>query len=669
MADVTSTATLQIVTKGQESIDALKSSLDSLKSTGEELRSAQFLDPAALRENVNAQVQATRQMEFAARGFGDETENAQRTLESFGRSDAMKQAQQAFVGAQKNLREVEAAGGDVETAMKGVKDAGEAYNTVVRAERDQRREIGRQLIEQEAQQQAVTKAGVSVPQVPGAPPGVPAAAAPAAAVGWADAAGVAAAALSGLALAAGVAKGAMEVFGQANVVAAEASRKVIETAALAQKAGIDYEQAAAERAAGAGLFGEKGMADIQKRFARNLREGGKQLQADLETIGLRPEEAPPTPVEFARRAAARRAQLQEAITRGDEGAQAAMNEFQSAMTRRAGPAMSRVVNELTDKEISDRAAGAEKISNAFTSDIAPKQLRDQSVAFEKSQAEQTQAHKGFWDQLGEAATPGLTKYNEAVTQGLVEGGPSAAQAAGKFAGWFAGKTGEYLQGKAAQWQAYQDIGSALVEGVKGAVSLVTPTPAAAAELAPAVAAAAPPAEPVPIKPDLSEVKAAVEAEPLKPDVSQLQQAVQESEIKMPDISALQDAMASLQAIDLSGVASQITAAGSELGSTAAAGITEAGSSGGQAFSSAAQSGITEAGSSGGQAFASAAQSGITAAGSAGGAAFAAAINPGAIGSAIGSAAAAAISAAKVNVNVNVAGAAGGGASTGKDSAT
>jgi len=669
MADVQSTATLTVNVRGQESIDALKSQLDSLKSTGEELRSAQFLDPAALRENMNAQIRTTREAEFAARGFGDEAANAQRALESFGRSDAMKQAQQAFVGAQKNLQEVEAAGGDVETAMKGVKDAGEAYNTVVRAERDARREIGRQISEQQAALPTPAEARKGIPGLPTAEELRAGAAPPAAAAempGLKDAAAAAAIAIAGLGVAAGVAKGAMEVFSQANVVAAEASRKVIETAAMAQKAGIEYEQAAAERAAGAGLFGEKGMADIQKRFARNLREGGKQLQADLEAIGLKPEEAPPTPVEFARRAAARRAQLQEAITRGDEGAQAAMNAFDSALLRRAGPAMQKVVGELTEQEISDRAAGAQKISDAFTSDIAPKQLRDQSVAFEKSQAEQTQATKGFWDQVGEAATPGLTKYNEAVTQGLVEGGPSAAQAAGKFAGWFAGKTGEYLQGKAAQWQAYQDVASGIMEGVKGAIGLVTPTPAAAAE---AVAAAPPPPEPIPIKPDLSEVKSAVEQVPLKPDVSELQAAVQESEIKMPDISALQSAMESLQAIDLSSVAAQISAAGSELGTTAAAGITEAGSSGGQAFGSAAEAGINAAGASGGAAFSSAAQAGITAAGSAGGAAFAAAINPGAIGSAIGSAAAAAISAAKVNVNVNVAGAGGGGASTGKDSAT
>jgi len=737
MADVTATATIQVVTKGQESISALKGELESLKSTGQELRDAQFLDPQKLRDNVNATIRANREMEYAARGFGDETANAARAMDSFGRSDAMKQAQKAFVGAQENLLEVEKADGDVETAMKGVKDAGEAYNKVVRAEGEARREIGRQISEQEAALPTPEERRKGIPGIPTAEElrGVPAAA-PTGALTLADAAGAAAGALAGLTIAVGVAQGAMAIFGQANELAAASARDVMKISAEAQKAGVTYEEAAAQRAAGVGLFGEKGYEDIRRRFEKNVREGGKGLQEDLETLGIKPTEAPPSPVEFARRAAARGAELRGAVARGEEGAQAALNEFQSALLRRGGPAMARVAGELTDQEIATREEGATRIADAFRTTDA-KQTRDNAVAFEKSAAEHTQATKGFWDQAGEAATPGLTKYNEAITQGLVEGGPSAATAAGKFAGWLAGKTGEYLQGKSAQWQAYQDIASGIAWGAAEALKLVTPTPAAAAEL-PGIERVAPDfvkageegglsaKEKIEegfddgadqaiqkIAPDF--IKAGEEGglsaaekieegfapaiEKVAPDflrageegglsaAEALEEGFPDEEIGQAIAAGIQreppdflkpgeeggvSAAEGLQeGFDVSEITAQISAAGSELGSTAASGITEAGSSGGEAFGSSAASGISAAGSEGGNAFASAAQSGITAAGSAGGAAFASAINPGAIGSAIGSAAAAAISAAQVNVNVNVAGAgsAGGGASTGKDSAT
>jgi len=153
---------------------------------------------------------------------------------------------------------------------------------------------------------------------------------------------------------------------------------------------------------------------------------------------------------------------------------------------------------------------------------------------------------------------------------------------------------------------------------------------------------APPAEVTP---------AAAPEVPVKPDVSELKAAIEATEIKVPDMSGVGEQIGSTAASSIQTAGAGV---GEQIGSTASAGM---------------QAGGAAAGTAAGSSFSGTATAGLSAAGAAAGSAFQGAVNPGAIGSAIGAAAAAAISAAKVNVNVNVAGAGGGGASTGKDSAT
>jgi len=499
----------------------------------------------------------------------------------------------------------------------------------------------------------------------------------------------------------------------------------LDTQRLAKRAGIEYGEAEKERIAGVGLFGEKGFEDIQKRLSKNLRDGGKQLQADLETIGLKPGEAPPTPVEFVRRAAARREELEAAVKRGDEGAQAMLNEWRSAMERRAGPIATKTAETYGGADLQARLDTAEKTADAFRSKTEPEQLQAQAQAGQAALEEQKGIWSRAWTAFGQAAGPGVTNLTKEFSEGARKNLPILSSVGGetvsflsdvvaqsmklhphRLAGWAAGLfaptpaaaaelqvppaiekiPADFLKaGEEGGLSAKEMIEEGFDDGAEHAIEQIKPDFIKAGEegglsaaeqiqegFEPAIERVAPDFLKAGEEGGLSAAEKLEEGFPAEDIGAAIAAGIQREPpdfLRAGEEGGLSAAEGLQEGFDVSEISAAISAAGSELGSTAAAGITEAGSSGGQAFGSSAEAGINAAGSAGGTAFSGAAQSGITAAGSAGGAAFASAINPGAIGSAIGSAAAAAISAAKVNVNVNVAGAGGGGASTGKDSAT
>src|SRR5262245_11644839 len=534
------------------------------------------------------------------------------------------------------------------------------------------------------------------------------------ATGLQSAAEVAAAALVGLGFAAVAAGAAIKGFNVASEAAAKSSRDILQTTATAQRAGIDFEQAQRERMAGEALFGEAGFRRVEERLERSIREGGKGVARDLEAIGVSPTEARPTPLSLAQRAVARREELTRAIQEAPTeearaAAQATMNEFTSALIRRAGPDMSRVAAEESSASLAARIEGARRTAGAFRRDVEPQQLADQARANERALAESRAMRAQYGKAFGVAVAPGVTSLQEQINKMMTEGAPFAA-AAGDAASTIAGSIAKGLESPTltaafGPWAgAVKSVGEAITTGAKGLLGV---TPAAAAE------APRPPPEEMPrLQPPAPEEMPKLEVQPpeelpkIQVDPAGLEQVAGMGEGLGASISS------SLAGIDMSGVGANIgasiqssmagidlSAAGASIGasiqaslagidlsaagpgvgeangSAATASISAAGSAGGEAFSSIVQGGISAAGSSGGAAFSAAASSGITAAGSAGGAAFNAAVNGSAIGSAIGSAAAAVISAARVQVNVSVpAGASGGGgttggATTGKDSAT
>src|SRR5262249_53811281 len=151
------------------------------------------------------------------------------------------------------------------------------------------------------------------------------------------------------------------------------------------------------------------------------REGGKTLQADLEQMGLKVEEAAPTPVGVARAAAARGAELRAAVAAAPTPearatAQAAMNEFYSAVNRRLGPTMEQIARVESEASLDSRVATAEKTADAFRSKIEPHQLQDQARAAQAAGAEQAGIFKRAWTSFGEYAGEGVTNLTKEFSE-------------------------------------------------------------------------------------------------------------------------------------------------------------------------------------------------------------------------------------------------------------